>query len=82
MRRLFAFTIAICLICVLFLAACTPKEKELLALNVETELANAERLLLEGNYEEVILTLETVLEVEPANVRGYLMLGRYLHCPW
>lgn len=41
MRRLFAFTIAICLICVLFLAACTPKEKELLALNVETELANA-----------------------------------------
>ena len=75
MRRLFAFTIAICLICVLFLAACTPKEKELLAFNVETELANAERLLLEGNYEEVILTLETVLEVEPANVRGYLMLA-------
>lgn len=75
MRRLFAFTIVICLICVLFLAACTPKEKELLAFDVETELANAERLLLEGNYEEVILTLETVLEIEPANVRGYLMLA-------
>lgn len=59
----------------LFGAGCSPKEPDQPAFNIETELANAERLFLEGSYEEVILTLETVLEIEPANVRGYLMLA-------
>lgn len=43
--------------------------------DTESALAEAERFFLEGNYEEVILTLETVIEVEPANARGYLRLS-------
>ena len=40
------------------------------AYDIQAQLEKAERLFLEGNYEEVILTLDTVLEIEPANVRG------------
>ena len=71
MKRIFTIILAI----ILFTAACAPKEPVQPAFDVQAELSNAERLFLEGNYEEVILTLETVLEIEPANVRGYLMLA-------
>lgn len=43
--------------------------------DVEAQLLEADRMFLEGNYEEVIPTLETVLEAEPATVRGYLRLS-------
>ena len=45
------------------------------AYDIQAQLEKAERLFLEGNYEEVILTLDTVLEIEPANVQGYLRLS-------
>ena len=44
------------------------------AVDIEGQLLEADRLFFEGNYEEVILTLETVLEVEPATV--YCQGGR------
>lgn len=45
------------------------------AYDIQAQLEKAEQLFLEGNYEEVILTLDTVLEIEPANVQGYLRLS-------
>ena len=68
-----AIAMLLCAVC-----SCAPREPEQPiqpAFNVEAELTNAERLFLEGNYEEVILTLETVLEIEPASVQGYLRLS-------
>ena len=60
------------IICMAFCAGCGEAKP---TVDVEAQLLEADRLFLEGNYEEVILTLETVLEVEPATVRGYLRLS-------
>ncbi|MBQ3200759.1 MAG: tetratricopeptide repeat protein [Clostridia bacterium] len=62
--------------CMLLLAGCRkgPEPAEN-TFDAAAELGKAEQLFLEGNYEEVILTLETVLEIEPANVQGYLRLS-------
>ena len=64
-----AIAMLLCAVC-----SCAPREPEQPiqpAFNVEAELTNAERLFLEGNYEEVILTLETVLEIEPASIKVF-----------
>ncbi|MBQ7091173.1 MAG: tetratricopeptide repeat protein, partial [Clostridia bacterium] len=60
------------IICMAFCAGCGEANP---TVDVEAQLLEADRLFFEGNYEEVILTLETVLEVEPATVRGYLRLS-------
>lgn len=45
------------------------------AVDIEGQLLEADRLFSEGSYEEVISTLEAVLELEPATVKGYLRLS-------
>lgn len=49
------------------------------AYDIQAQLEKAERLFLEGNYEEVILTLDTVRKSSRPMCRGYLRLSRRVY---